>query len=312
MSFVHPRGIPQVLPGLEEEFQNLFTRSLADNTRNVYASGLKLYESFLFKHSLTFTLPIPTGHILNFILHMSKQGYAHKTIVSYVESLSYLSKCNSYIDNTKHFLIKKILEGHRRGRPCKDTRAPITLDLLLGLSETLSSVCSNYYEACLFRAMFSLAFWGLLRVGEFTQSRGTDLSRLISMTDVRLDMSKKIIHLLIRWSKTDQAGIATTLIISAQSKKLCPYDSLNDYLALRPNVSGPLFIHFDKSVVTRYQFTKILQRSLALINGDGKKIRSHSFRIGGATYLNSLGKSEIEIQRMGRWRSCTYKKYIRL
>ncbi len=286
------------MPSLEDEFNVLLDRSIAVNTKNVYKSGLKLFKEFLYRHNLTFTLPFSLDHVLNFILYMSKLQYAHKTIVSYVESLSFILKCNSYVDVTKHFLIKKLLEGHRRYRPCKDSRLPVTIGLLSRLLHILPSTCTNLYEANLFRAMFTLAFWGLLRVSEFTQSRNKDLDRVISITDVRLDHSKKIVILVVRWSKTDQRGLSVTLRIGAQRQELiCPYASLSCFLGIRPSISGPLFVHFDRSPVTRYQFSKVLEKALLLINGDNKRILSHSFRLGGATYLASLGKSEEDIKK---------------
>ena len=45
---------------------------------------------------------------------------------------------------------------------------------------------------------------------------------------------------------------------------------------------------------------------------DDRRIKGHSFRIGAATTAASLGFTEDQIQRMGRWRSDAVKKYIRI
>lgn len=41
------------------------------------------------------------------------------------------------------------------------------------------------------------------------------------------------------------------------------------------------------------------------------RIDTHSLRSGGANALSLLGYSDREIQKMGRWRSATFKEYIR-
>jgi hypothetical protein len=39
---------------------------------------------------------------------------------------------------------------------------------------------------------------------------------------------------------------------------------------------------------------------------------THSFRIGAATHAAKMGKSDDEIMTMGRWKSDSYKRYIRI
>ena len=41
------------------------------------------------------------------------------------------------------------------------------------------------------------------------------------------------------------------------------------------------------------------------------RINTHSLRSGGANALSLSGFSEMEIQKMGRWRSATFMEYIR-
>lgn len=67
----------------------------------------------------------------------------------------------------------------------------------------------------------------------------------------------------------------------------------------------------DKLPVSKQFFTHHLRTSLAICNLDLQRYKSHSFRIGAATTADSWGFSEIEIQKMGRWRSNAFKKYIR-
>lgn len=38
---------------------------------------------------------------------------------------------------------------------------------------------------------------------------------------------------------------------------------------------------------------------------------AHSFRIGGATHAHNSNMSTAQIQKLGRWKSSAYLKYIR-
>ena len=50
-------------------------------------------------------------------------------------------------------------------------RSPISLDLLEKITAVLDKVCKDKYEATLFETAFSIAFFGLLRVGKITSSK---------------------------------------------------------------------------------------------------------------------------------------------
>jgi hypothetical protein len=56
-----------------------------------------------------------------------------------------------------------MLEGLRRSNKKKDTRLPISKELLSNLITVLPSVCASDYEAAHFSAAFSVALFGCLR-----------------------------------------------------------------------------------------------------------------------------------------------------
>ena len=69
-------------------------------------------------------------------------------------------------DPTRHFLIKKIVEGFRRSNSKPDSRLPITFPILVKIVHSLPFVCSSTFEAILFKTAYLLAYFGLLRVSE--------------------------------------------------------------------------------------------------------------------------------------------------
>ena len=160
----------------------------------------------------------------------------------------------------------------------------------------------------MFKAAFTLSFWGLLRIGEITLSKGNNAGQILAVDDVKLTLDKLVIHL--RFSKTDQTGKGVSIEIpKITGSTICPFLNVSEYLAIRPKSTATksLFCHYNGTILTRQQFSALLSNSLKFSG-----IEAHSFRIGGATALSFTGYSDEEIQSRARWRSAVFKSYIRL
>ena len=55
----------------------------------------------------------------------------------------------------------------------------------------------------------------------------------------------------------------TVNIVSQMDSIICPVKALNNYLRIRPEVQGSLFIHKNKKPVTRNAVTNILRVAMA-------------------------------------------------
>ena len=81
-----------------------------------------------------------------------------------------------------------------------------------------------------------------------------------------------------------------------------------------------LLAYFVDSVrrdVTAEDMSKHLKLAAGLLNYPTRKgipikrVDTHSLRGGGVNALALLGYSDMQIQKMGRWRGATFKEYIR-
>ena len=249
---------------------------------------------------------------MQFTAFLSLKKFAFKTAQLYVAAISYGCKIRAVPDPTNHFLVKKVVEGlKRRQKGMTDSRLPISHELLIQVIIKLPAVCHNMYEAKLFGAAFTLAFYAFLRVGELTYTNGRPLEHVLSVNDVTVNVQEKSIFLKIRFSKTDQYGEGTTIKIKGGGNGLCPVAKITEYLLVRPKGNGPLLLHWDKKPLTRYQFGAVLCKAIRLNGLDHSRFKTHSFRIGAASAAAKLGYSDTEIQSAGRWRSSAFKSYIR-
>ena len=89
-------------------------------------------------------------------------------------------------------------------------------------------------------------FFGFLRCGEFLlpDTDQFDANRHLMIADVRLDTTLPQGHfqLHIKSSKTDQFYQGAQVVLGATGQDLCPVAALLDYLSLRGDTPGPLFI----------------------------------------------------------------------
>ena len=91
-----------------------------------------------------------------------------------------------------------MLKGFKKLKPQKDTRLPITIDILARFPPVLSVVCSSNYEQILFKAAFYLAFFGLMRIAELVFN-SSDSRKTLSCRDIVVVGDK--LHVTIRHSK---------------------------------------------------------------------------------------------------------------
>jgi hypothetical protein len=274
---------------LDQEGDRLIHMSWAPRTLQVFEVGMTQFRLFRAEMSNdNLDAPSNPTEIIRFISSLSLKKKATATINAYISAVSNWHKCLSYEDPCSNFLVKQALKGTAKALTAPDIREPITIDLLHKLSCALHSVCYSIHEAKMYKSLFCLAFFGLFRIGELIcTNKKTAQKGVLQINDIAFrDNSMKI---MIRFSKTDQLGKSTTMIIEGNpSSTLCPVQAAKEFIESRGQYAGPLFCHFNRLFLSRFQFNKVLSSALKFIQSE-KHIRSHSFRIGGATHAICKG-----------------------
>lgn len=198
-------------------------------------------------------------------------------------------------------------------RHANDTRLPITLPILIQLVQALPFTLSSQYYVKLLQAMFVIAFFGFFRIGELTSpgkghpsishSQLTFVSKRGGSTEMKLTLSN---------FKHNKNGKPHSIFFSGQENKvICPISKMQAYIQCRGGHTGPLFCTPDLKPVPRQFFTKHLNNALTFCNLNPNWYKSHSFRIGSASYAAEKGMSDAQIRQLGRWKTEAFKRYIR-
>ena len=119
---------------------------------------------------------------------LSLHNLSPSTITTYVMGVGHFHKVHGWPDPTKDFIISKLLEGARRDTTKHDSRVPISLPILFNIIESLPFVCTSHFESAMFKAAMLCAFFGFMRVGEFTANSKQAVQEsvlLIHVGDVR-------------------------------------------------------------------------------------------------------------------------------
>ncbi|MES9882580.1 MAG: tyrosine-type recombinase/integrase [Sedimenticola sp.] len=184
--------------------------------------------------------------------------------------------------------------------------------MLADICSLLPVVCYNAYEAKLFKAVYLLAYFGLFRVSELVCTSHAGANAGLQFADLSFGTGYKSVSVTLKTYKTKQTGPPTVINISHESDTgMCPVQSLYEFAQVRPGNSGAIFCHANGYLVSRSQFTGVLNKCIRASPYRNSIIRSHSFRIGRATQLAAAGVPGDAIMKMGRWRSDAYLTYIR-
>lgn len=98
--------------------------------------------------------------LLYYLARKFNEGASVSVISIQLAGLAFLFKLQGQPDFTKDFWVRQALKGYRRAAVQRDSRRPVTFEILGGIVEQLRGVCSSDYEVSLFKVAFVLAFLG--------------------------------------------------------------------------------------------------------------------------------------------------------
>ena len=272
-----------------------------------------MFDNFRTTQGLSCSWPTETQHVVQFVAHMSLAGKAYGTVRTYLAGIAAKHKLNGWGDPTQNYLIQKVMQGFAKTNNHSDSRLPITMGHLQKLIPTLPGVCTSTYESKLFKAAYTLAFFGFFRVSELL-GQGIDGKggrKGLSFSDIHLGQNLRV---NLSGSKTDQANIGQSVLVRCVpcNLEICPVKAMRDYVQARGSADGDLFVHFGGRPLTRNQFQAVLKKGAGVLGWDIALYSSHSFRIGAATTAAANGWPLQVIMTQGRWRSSVAQKYVRI
>ena len=206
-----------------------------------------------------------------------------------------------------YLLLKGIKRAHGK-RYSLPKRQPITPSLLHLIKQNLFNSSRAYEDKLMLWAALTTAFFGFLRVSEYTSTHKTKYDPQSTLLYQDLTLDNDIANVNIKASKTDPFREGTVIRLASNNSPLCPILALREYLAVHPTSHGPLFTYRNSKFLTRRDLNSLL----ADLTGGLANTTSHSLRIGAATTAAAMGCPRWLIMSLGRWSSDCFRRYIRI
>ena len=251
------------------------------------------------------------------------KGVKSATLKSYITAIKKTLTADGYCWNDKKVFVSALANVCRIENDTVKQRFPIKkklLDLILFEIGRFYKNNPQPYLECLYKTIFILCYYGLLRIGEATNSQ-----HVIKAKDIHFTNNGRTILLILFTSKTHGRESRPQKIritgkrnynkkVRGRNKIFCPIKQTKEYLNLRGgylNNEEPLFVFSDRTPVEAKHVRKLLKLLLKRLQLDHKLYDTHSFRIGRASDLLKNGYSVEAIKMAGRWKSNAVYRYLR-
>ena len=254
--------------------------------------------------------PPQEPHLELFVTAMARQGLQYKTLKVYLFGIQFFSLQHGWeISISSMRRLYYVCRGIRRTEnPTRRVRNPITPGHLWKMLVFISRSNDSIYNKALWKCLVLTAFFGLLRVSEYTSASTWSFDPLRTLCVSDINILGPSVKINIKASKTDPFRVGSGISLWEGRPPFCPVNAISSFYFFRTTRSpGPFFMLESGEFVTSRHVTTFLDTSLRNVT-----IRTHSFRIGGASAASAAGIPDSVIQIMGRWRSNCFVRYIRL
>ena len=284
------------------------TGAKAPRTIIAYEAAWGNYCCYLLDHDLEHS----EMALSNYICALFDNNYKGSTITSRVSAINYACGLKGLHDYGQSTLIKELLKGARARTKTPDRRKPITEAMLASIMRAVHWVVATDEKQTLFKCIFAWAFYGALRVSEYTAGSLTDHNIKRQHIWPAYEVDDIVYKLKFVSYKASPNGHDCDFIIGpAFSHESCPVRLMHKYLAYRGDNDGPLFLENGQPLKAK-TISDTLNACVRFLGMEQNVYTPHSFRIGRCTQWAMEGITESEIQNKGRWNSNAYMKYIRM
>ena len=166
-------------------------------------------------------------------------------------------------------------------------------------------------------AAATVVYGGFLYSGEFIyeakdlRNKRSFKSTSLLRSDITFSDLDEHVIISLKRSKTDYDHVGVDIIIAATATPTCPVRALRRLFEEDPQpIDSPLFRLSSGPLLYRKFVSTVRQRLHENGIADSEEYSGHSFRRGAATQAKANGMLNEDIQRLGRWSSEAFRRYI--
>ena len=279
---------------MEAVVQRLLGQQNRKSTIKTYLNVLRQFNNFVI------SLDVPPesweAKTTLFIAYLIEQGKQSSSIKSYVSAIKKMLVSDGYRWQDKEVLLTSLTKACRMINDRVRTRLPIHrgfLEMILFELERYFSRRSQYYLEWLYKAIFMISYYGLMRVGEVTMN-----PHVLKAKNVHMATNKDKLLLVLYTSKTHDLRHRPQKIkiTSNRAEKtgsyvhrhFCPFTVLRKFISLRGNYTDDneqFFVFRDGQPVKPQHANLLLKQMISNTGLESNLYSMHSFRIGRTSDL---------------------------
>ena len=288
---------------LDRAVRALVRGGITTNSRSTYQTAVRRYTSFCRIYSLP-TLPVTQPNALRFVTHCAASGLAVSSIKVYLAGLrSWSIDMGLPVPEIYSPSMVQALRGLDR-QHAPNQAPPLMYNHLLMFARLIPYNRDNLMAL----AAMSLAYFACLRPSEYLSTKGT--ARPPIRSDVTFAHDFSSFDFRVVSSKTKQRGFLVH--VGCVNSPVCPVCMIRAIIARFPAPpSTPLFLTATNTPISYAHLSNTLHSFLSMAGVHPAPFTLHSLRSGSATTAAAVGFTEQQIQRLGRWTSDCYRRYIR-
>jgi integrase len=295
-------------------------RGLAESTHKAYRSAQKRFLTFC-RGTGERAVPASEQTLCKFVSRLAKDTLKHRTIKAYLSGVRYLHIAEGEGDpflkpmHRLEYTLRGIKRCEAEAGEKSRVRLPISPDILRKMKAVWDASADDPDTVMLWAAS-CLGFFCFLRAGEMTVPSDGEFDSAVHLTreDLAWDSptSPRLLRVRLKQSKTDPFRRGIHLFVGKTGTDLCPVMAILNYLVVRGNREGPLFLYQDGRYLTRQRLVVAVRGALVRAGMDQSQYCGHSFRIGAATTAAARGVEDSVIKTLGRWKSLAYLEYVKI
>ena len=281
------------------------------STTSAHRTHVRAYFAFLHIMDLP---PTTTLHnIMVFIEYLHQNHISHKVISAYLSSVrSMATLYNLPLHPFSHPAITRLLRSISLTSHFAPTpRGVFDIPTLYNISMS----CDTRDDPHLYRAIFLVAFYGILRMSNIAPHSSKNFSQHHHFLRQDVIFGPPGAHLILKWTKTMQDRKAHHIIQlpTISNKYLCPVQALTALLKSRDlPPQAPLFasINPPHPPIIDTHIRDALRAILLLRNISPVSHGFHTFRRSGATFAFDHSVPLQNIMSHGLWKSSAVWTYL--
>ena len=301
--------------GIMDRLKN---KSVRNSTARNYFSIWRTFNKFLVRlDRLPRSCEERTALYCTFLIENGNQS---STVKSCVSAIKATLRWDGYAWDDNQILIESLIKACRLKNDHVSYRFPIRVGLLETLLFEVQRqflYSGQTYLDSLYKAIFSLAYYGLMRIGELMEGEHT-----MKAKDIHIARNKNKIMIVLHSSKTHGKNKQPQKIKitgldgyddMTKHRFFCPFSILRHFVDFRGgywNEEEQFFIFRDSARVKPVHVRTVLCQILKKLNLNPNLYNTHSFRSGRLVDMLKYGKSLAEIKAAGRWHSNAVYRYL--